>query len=306
MTFQTILIPHLSLSLLFALGAACTLQKGDLGAYSGTESTGSDTSDGSIGETTTSGEPATSDGPPQQTTSTEALTSHGPGDETTTGTPWPGCIQPEEGTEVAVQVSASTLIDPDAYPIAFDVRCSVQGVMDGEVALQCTDDLEVVHAVTLTVTTETAHTGLLGGETDVRLSYRKAEAQEFGLDWRTHVALHAVDDDALLLFYGVGYDLFAADFEAFWAPMHISDGDLFFCPAVEVEELCGTSERTMVLFHDGTDQVEVYDGNLEMFAASSMWVYAERAVEQVQTNFEDCADGLYGRWVELLALKADL
>jgi hypothetical protein len=301
MTFQTIRIPQLSLSLLFALGAGCTLQKGDLGAYEGTESTGG----GSSGETSTSGEPGTSEGPPQQTTSTEALTSHGPGDESTTGTPWPGCSQPEEGTEVDVQVSAPTLIDPEAYPIEFDVRCSVQGAVNGEIALQCTDDLEGIHAVTLTLTTETPHTGLFGGETDVRLSYREAnDPGEFELDKRTYVALHAVDDGDLLLFYGRGYYLFPEQFAAFWAPMGIIDGELFFCPALE-DGACGTSERTMVNVAYGEEQLSVYDGNVETFEASSMWFYAEEAVEYVHTN-PDCLDGVYGRRVEVLALKADL
>ena len=37
-----------------------------------------------------------------------------------------------------------------------------------------------------------------------------------------------------------------------------------------------------------------------------MYVYAESARNTVQTNFEDCFDVVYGRWVELLALKADM
>jgi hypothetical protein len=303
MTFQTLRIPRfLSFSLLLAPGIACTLQKADLGAYSGTEAT--DTSGGSSSETSTSGD-ATTGEPPQQTTSTEALTSHGSESFTTTGTPWAGCIVPDEGTEVAVEVTAPTLIDPEAYPIEFDVRCSVQGVMGGAIELQCTDDAEVIHAVTLTLTTEAAHTGLLGGETDVRVSYRAADSQEFGLDLRTHVAVHAVDDGALLLLYTIGFDVFAADFEAFWAPMHFVDGDLGFCPA-EPNDLCGTTERSTVYVHDGVDQITVYDGNLEMFPASSMYVYAGSARDTVQTNFEDCFDVIYGRWVELLALKADM
>ncbi|PCC66494.1 hypothetical protein SAMN02745121_00777 [Nannocystis exedens] len=303
MTFQTIRIPHLlAFSLSFAPGAACSLQKADLGAYSGTEST--DTSSGSAAETSTSGDVITGESP-RQTTSTEALTSHGAETFTSTGTPWPGCIGPEEGTAVAVEVSAPTLIDPEAYPIEFDVRCSVQGIAGGAIALQCTDDAEGIHAVTLTLTTEAPHTGLLGGETDVRLRYRETDSQEFGLDIRTHVALHAVDDGALLLFYTLGYHVFAEDFEAFWAPMHFVDGDLGFCPA-QPDEQCGTTERTTVYVHDGVDQVTVYDGNLETFPASSMYVYAESARDTVQTNVEDCHDVVYGRWVELLALKADL
>lgn len=303
MTFQTLRIPQFfSIALLLAPGAACTLQKADLGAYSDSEGTG--TSGGSSGETSTSGD-ATTGEPPQQTTSTEALTSHGAESFTTTGTPWAGCLGPEEGTAVAVEVSAPTLIDPEAYPSQFDVRCSVQGIVGGTIALQCTDNLEGVHAVTLTVATETPHTGLLGGETDVRLSYRAADSQEFGLDLRTHVAVHAVDDGALLLLYAIGYDVFAADLEAFWAPMHFVDGDLGFCPA-DPNELCGTTERATVYVNDGVDQITVYDGNLETFAASSVYVYAETVEDTVQTNFEDCADVLYGRWVELLALKADM
>lgn len=303
MTFQTVRIPQfLSFSLLLAPGAACTLQKADLGAYSGTE--GTDTSGGSSSETSTAGD-ATTGEPPQQTTSTEALTSEGSESFTTTGTPWAGCSVREEGTEVGVEVSAPTLIDPEAYPIAFDVRCSVQGVVGGAIELQCTDDAEAVHAVTLTVTTETAHTGLLGGETDVRVSYRQAESQEFGLDIRTHVAVHAIDDGALLLLYAIGFDVFAADFEAFWAPMYFADYDVSFCP-VQPNGLCGTTERTTVHVSDGVDDLLVYDGNLEPFPVSSMYVYAESARDTVQTNFEDCFDVVYGRWVELLALKADM
>ncbi|MCY1063044.1 hypothetical protein [Nannocystis sp. SCPEA4] len=297
MTSRTIFILHpLSLSILFAL--ACTPLKGDLGEYSASGATGAVSTGGG---TTTTGEVLTGEA---TTTTGDELTGETAAGSTST---WlPPCLYDEPEVVVEVVVDAPTLIDPEAYPSEFDVRCTVLAAADGEIEMQCSDDLEGLHDVTLTVATPTPRTGLLGGETQVRLRYRSARAQEFGLDWRDHVAIHALDDDELLLFYGQGFDVFAAEFEAFWAPLSIQDGDLFQCPAWPDEALCGTEERSTVVFFDDHEGEDVFDGNTRTMEQSSLWLYVERAVQTVQTDFTNCADIIYGRESEVLVLKADL
>jgi len=289
MTFRAlrILLPLSFLPVLAAGG--CTALKGDLGEYTATEATGSASGGLSSGETTTSGDVITG----------EVTTAE------TTGTEFPECQPTNSTMAVEAELSAPTLIDPVAHSSEFDVRCTVQSAEDGEIVMQCSDDLEGLHAVTLTLATPTPHTGMLGGQTDVRLSYRQAEAQEFGLDWRMHIAIHALDDDALLLFYGLGFDVFAAEFADFWAPLQIVDAELGACPAEWVEGICGTVERTALSVTAGDLQQTLFDGHVFGFAAESLWVYVERAIESEQTEFTNCFDGLYGRQAEVLTFKAD-
>jgi hypothetical protein len=267
----------------------CVPLKGDLGEYSATEATGSDS--GSDTETDTGAPAATTDD-----------------DSGTTGEPaFPNCQSAGPDIRVDVEVDAPTLFDIDVPPHEFDVRCTVEGATAGEIVLRCSDDLEALHDVTLTLETPTPKTGLLGGETDVRLHYRRAESQEFGLDIRTHVSLHAVDDGALLLFYTRGLNPLEPQFADFWAPLELAESELGACPA-EPDGVtgCQTQERFSLEVGVGMATSVMFDANVAAFPPQSLWFYVERAVDEVQTNFEDCFDFVSGRSIEVLALVADV
>lgn len=287
MTSTPSFVPR-TLTLLFitAIGAAgCVPPKGDLGEYSATEATG-----GATGLATTEAEATTGD-----TT------------DSATGEPaFPICVEADPSIDVRVDIVAPTLAPSSPLQGELDVPCTVQSTSATEIALQCAGDDEVVHDVTLTLRTPTPKTGLLGGETEVRLRYRDFEMHELEQGVRTHLSLHARDDGSLLLFYADGLDLFEPQFADFWAPLQITDVEPGACPAVpDGDPACQIVERSALEVELDGQQAIIFDRNVATFASGSLSFYVDHALRLGVTGGDGCFDFSSGRSQGALALVAD-
>lgn len=244
---------------------------------------------------TDAGESSTAD-PTEATTTGPSEPNTGSSSDTTGEPQFPGCPVADPAIVVEVGVEGSIITERSE----FELECAVQSVADGEIALQC-EEGDVSHDIKVKFSIPTAKTGVLAGHDKVRLRYR--QASQLGLEDRLHVSLHGLDDGALLLFYANGHDMFAAEFEPFWAPLQIFQAPVELCPA---EGECDKIERSALGVDDGMTQHQIGDHGVASFAPG-LWFYVEAALEIEPNASGECpSDALGGRRVEVLALAADL
>lgn len=132
----------------------------------------------------------------------------------------------------------------DTLPGYVDMTCQVDGgtsgggVTSATIALTCTDDAAVAHAVSIDLRAyEDLELAFVAALPQVRLVHVRADSFEY----YELVALRGLDD-SLLLFAGSGYNMIAPEFAPLWAPLSVAQVDEGLC-ATEMVADCETRRR---------------------------------------------------------------